>query len=99
MVLNSRQRGILSRLAATMQPIVMVGKEGASAGVEQALRNEFKNRELIKIRFIANKEERAELAEDLARRLGATLVRIIGHVAILYRPADDPRERHIHLSE
>jgi RNA-binding protein len=96
-MLTSKQRGYLSKLAATLDPTVMVGKEGASEAVERAIKAEFMHRELLKLRFVASKEERDELARKLAEKTGAELVRVIGNVAIYYRRADNSERRNIEL--
>ncbi len=96
-MLSSKQRGFLSRLAVQIQPTVMIGKEGASAGVQRALEQEFHYRELVKLRFIASKDERGELAAGLAAGCGADLVRLIGNTAIFYRRAELPQDRRIVL--
>jgi RNA-binding protein len=96
-MLTSKQRGYISSLAATMQPTVMVGKDGLTEGVANALASELAHRELVKLRFVASKDERRDIAENLSRQVGADLVRIIGNIAILYRPSDDPDLRKILL--
>jgi RNA-binding protein len=96
-MLTSRQRGYLSGLAATLNPTVMIGKEGATEGVERALMAEFDHRELVKLRFVDGKDERHETARDLARRSGSELVRVIGYVAVFYKRAADPERRLIEL--
>jgi RNA-binding protein len=96
-MLSSKQRSYLSGLAAQMQPTVMVGKEGASPAVQRALEMEFRHRELVKLRFVASKEERADLAASLAGGCAADLVRLIGNTAIFYRRAEQPGDRTIQL--
>jgi len=96
-MLSSKQRGYLSSLATRLQPTVMVGKEGASPAVQRALEAEFRHRELVKLRFVASKEERADLASVLAAGCAADLVRLIGNTAIFYRPAEQPGDRRIQL--
>ena len=96
-MLSSKQRGFLSGLAATINPTVMVGKDGVSDGVVQALIAEFSHRELIKVRFIASKDEKRELAAVLAQKSGSEIVRIIGNVAVFYRPAEKAEDRAIIL--
>jgi RNA-binding protein len=78
-----------------MQPTVMVGKEGLTEGVANALAFELAHRELVKLRFVASKDERRDIANSLSQKVGAELVRIIGNIAILYRPSDDPDLRKI----
>jgi RNA-binding protein len=75
----------------------MVGKEGASDAVQRAMKAEFAHREILKLRFVASKDERDTLARKLADTTGAELVRVIGNVAVYYRPADDVERRTIEL--
>jgi RNA-binding protein len=96
-MLTSKQRGYLSGLAATIQPTVMIGKEGLSEGVVRALQSELNNRELVKLRFIASKEDKRSYSEQLAQEAGAELVRVIGNVAIFYKMALDAEKRTINL--
>lgn len=96
-MLSGKQRGYLSGLAATVQPTVMIGKDGLSEGVIRALRDELNIRELVKLRFIASKEERRTLSEQLAQAVGAELVRVIGNAAIFYKMAEDTEKRTINL--
>jgi len=96
-MLTSKQRSFLSGLAASLQPTVMIGKEGLSEGVVRALQNELNVRELVKLRFIASKEDRRSFSEQLAQEAGAELVRVIGNVAIFYKMAEDAEKRSITL--
>jgi len=96
-MLTSKQRSFLSGLAASQQPTVMIGKEGLSEGVVRALQNELNVRELVKLRFIASKEDRRSFSEQLAQEAGAELVRVIGNVAIFYKMAEDAEKRTITL--
>jgi RNA-binding protein len=94
-MLTSKQRGFLSSLAVSIQPTVMIGKEGASEAVVRALQAEFKHRELVKLRFQDSKDQRKELARSLSERTGSELVRVIGNVAVFYLRAADPEKRGI----
>ncbi len=96
-MLSSKQRGYLSRLASKMDPVLMIGKEGVSPGVAEAFLKELNFRELMKVRFVASKEERFDLAAALAEKYGAELVRVMGNTAIFYRKSDDPERRNIVL--
>lgn len=94
-MLTSKQRGFLSSLAVSIQPTVMIGKDGASDAVVRALQAEFKHRELVKLRFQDSKDERRELARGLAERTGSELVRVIGNVAVFYLRAAESENRRI----
>jgi len=77
----------------------MVGKGGVSDAVAAKLSAELEHHELVKLRFVASKEERKELASALASSVGAELVRVIGNVAVFYRRASDPVKRTVQLPE
>lgn len=97
-MLTSKQRAQLSSLANELNPVVFLGKAGAAEGVHEALDKALTDHELIKLRFVDFKGERKELAGQLAEKAGAELVRVIGHVAIIYRQSADPEKRHIKLA-
>jgi RNA-binding protein len=94
-MLSSKQRGYLSRLASKLDPVLMIGKEALSSGVEEAFERELHFRELLKVRFTASKDERFDLAASLAEKHEAELVRVIGNTAIFYRKSNDPEHRTI----
>ncbi len=96
-MLTSKQRAKLSSLANDMHPIVFLGKAGAVDGVSEALDKALSDHELIKLRFVDFKGERKELANELASKAGADLVRVIGHVAIMYRQNPNPEKRTVKL--
>jgi RNA-binding protein len=96
-MLSSKQRGYLSRLASKLDPVLMIGKEGVSAGVEDAFERELHFRELLKVRFTASKDERFDLASSLAEKYHAELVRVIGNTAVFYRKSSDPEHHSIVL--
>lgn len=96
--MTSKQRATLSSMANDIQPVVFLGKAGAVDGVSGAIDKALNDHELIKLRFVDFKGERKELAQELAAKLGADLVRVIGHVAIMYRQHPDPEKRTIKLA-
>ena len=70
------------RLKATLK----VGKEGLSPQFLAALDDTLKHRELVKVKFDEFKEQKKELAPQLAEKSRSHLVTRIGNVAVLYRP-------------
>lgn len=94
-MLTSKQRAKLSSLANTLKPLVHVGRDGANAGVAEALTRALEDHELVKLRFVDMKDSRRELAEGLAASTGSDLVRVIGHVAIFFKPSSDPAKRTV----
>ena len=96
--LNSKQRKILEKAAHSLQPVVIVGGAGVTEGLIKMIDMSVKAHELIKIKFNEYKDEKVELTQKICAACDATLVRIIGNVAIVYRPADDPEDRIIKLN-
>ena len=95
--LNSKQRKILEKAAHDLQPIVIVGGAGLTDGVIQMTKDSLAAHELIKVKFNEYKDEKKELTNQLCAGTDATLVRIIGNVAILYKEAEKPEDRKYKL--
>jgi len=69
----------------------MIGDNGLHAGVVAELDLALDHHELIKLRISgADRDEKRQLAEAAAKQAEASLVQIIGNVAVLYRPAETP---------
>ncbi len=81
-----------------MQPVVIVGGAGLTDGVINMVENSLAAHELIKVKFNEYKEDKIELTGEICEKCGATLVRIIGNVAILYRQAEKPDDRRYNLN-
>ncbi|MBL9003628.1 MAG: YhbY family RNA-binding protein [Myxococcales bacterium] len=86
MTLSTRQRAYLRGLGHHLQPVVMLGKEGISAGLLQALDTALDQHELVKLRLSENAPgERHELATGLAEQSVSALVQVLGRIVLLYR--------------
>jgi len=70
------------RLKATLK----VGKEGLSPKFLAALDEALQHHELIKIKFDDFKDQKKELAPQLAEKSGGHLVTRVGNVVVLFRP-------------
>lgn len=97
MELTSKQRKILEKAAHDLQPVVIVGGAGVTKGVISMVANSLKAHELLKIKFNEYKDEKVELTQDICSQCNATLVRIIGNVAILYKEAEKKEDRKYSL--
>lgn len=91
--LDSSQRKRLRGFAHALEPVVQVGKGGATAELIAQVDRALDAHELIKVRFVAAKPEKRALIAELCARTGAMEAGTVGHVAILYRPARDPGAR------
>ena len=91
--LNSKQRKFLEKEAHDLSPLVIVGGAGLTEGVIDMVDNSLFHHELIKVKFNEYKDEKIDLTNEICEKTDATLVRIIGNVAILYRPAEEVEKR------
>jgi RNA-binding protein len=92
-VLTTRQRTLLSRYAHGLKPVVQIGQNGITEALEKQVDQTLTAHELIKIKFLDFKENKNALSMKLAETCSASVVRIIGNIAILYRPAPEPVDR------
>jgi RNA-binding protein len=95
---TSRDRKQLRGLAHALKPIVQIGKNGTTEQVIESVKSALLAHELIKIKFIDNKDMKKELAEKVASECDALLAGMIGNTAILYRQHPDKEKRKISLS-
>ncbi len=95
--LTSKQRKYLEKEAHDLQPVVIVGGAGVTEGLIQMADNSLAAHELIKIKFNEYKDEVKELTAQICESCNATLVRIIGFTAILFREAEEPEDRKYKL--
>jgi len=99
--LTPAQRAFLRSSARILRPDMIVGKAGVDAGALGHVRRLLTQKELIKVRLLkAAGEDRAHLAEELARRTDAALVDVVGRVVVLYRRNPKlPADQRIDLPE
>jgi len=95
--LAGRDRRHLRRLAHALDPVVQIGAGGVTAGVISALERALCDHELVKVRIARERDERGEIAEALAHATRSAVAGLVGHVAVLYRPAREPERRRIEL--
>ena len=93
--LTSKQRKALEKIAHDIEPVVIIGAAGVTDGVIKMIQTSLDAHELIKIKFNEYKDEKTELTQKICTETDATLVRIIGNRAILYKQAEKPEDRKI----
>lgn len=98
--LTSPERKRLRSMGHHLEPVVHVGREGASPALLNSLQAALKAHELVKIKIGQNCPlERNRAGQELAGSTGAALVQVIGRMILLYRPNPDlPEARRILLS-
>jgi len=72
--------------AQRMKPTIKLGKEGMSSSFLTALDDALKHQGLVKVKFDEFKEQKKEMAPQLAEKTGSHLVTRVGNVVVLYRP-------------
>jgi RNA-binding protein len=84
--LTSTQVRDLKAQAQRLKATLKIGKEGLSPQFLAALDEVLKHHELVKVKFDEFKEQKKELAPQLAEKSGSHLVTRVGNVVVLYRP-------------
>jgi RNA-binding protein len=84
--LSNAQIRTLKAQAQRLKAKLKVGKEGLSTPFLAALDDALKHHELVKVKFDEFKEQKKELAPQLAEKTGSHLVTRVGNVAVLFRP-------------
>ena len=82
---NAQVRDLKAR-AQRLKAALKVGKEGLSPQFLAALDEVLKHHALVKVKFDEFKEQKKELAPQLAEKIGSHLVTRVGNVVVLYRP-------------
>ncbi len=97
-MLTSKQRSKLKSLAANLSPIGQVGKDGIGENMLASFSDCLEKRELIKINILENADgELQALGRELAEKLSAECVIVIGRKAVLYRRSSRKDAEHIVL--
>ena len=85
-MLTGKQKGYLRSMGNEMDPILQVGKGGITDSVVTQTDEVLEVRELIKCRVLQNSsEEPKTVATELAERVQADLVQVIGRNFLLFR--------------
>lgn len=79
------ERRHLRSQAQKLEPVVRIGQHGIDP-VLPNVQTALQHHPLIKVRFEGQKDQKRELALELALKANAELIQIIGHNAVLYRP-------------
>jgi RNA-binding protein len=97
--LSGKQKRILRARGQSLQPALIVGREGLTDAVRAELEAALSRRELIKVRLSANlPDDRKEFSAYLAGHCGCALAGVVGRTALLYRPNEDlPEPQRIEL--
>ena len=93
--LNNAQIRKLKGLAQRMDASLKIGKQGLSEGFIKSLDEELSRHELVKVKFTEFKEQKKDLAPQLAEKTRSHLVTLLGNVAVLFRRQPDEAKQKI----
>jgi RNA-binding protein len=90
---NAEKRALKSR-AQLLEPMVKLGHAGMSEGFLRGLDSALTLHGLVKMKFTDFKDQKHELAPQIAEKTRSTLVMQVGNVAVFHRarPASEPRD-------
>ncbi|MCD8200928.1 MAG: YhbY family RNA-binding protein [Clostridia bacterium] len=95
-MLTSKQRSNLIGLSQTISPIGQVGREGVGDNMIKSFSDCLEARELIKVSVLDGCEEAPRaVGEELAEKLRAELVIVIGRKVVLFRRSHKKGIKHI----
>lgn len=85
--LSPKQIKYLRGLGHKLSALVLVGKDGLTEGVLEAVHNELASHELIKVKIGTNSSvAKKEAADSIPAGASCTLVQLIGKTLLLYKP-------------
>jgi RNA-binding protein len=85
---NRTKRAFIAK-AHDLHPIIIIGNQGLSKAIFEETDRALYDHELIKVRVNAeDKTERLKMVEELCQQLQCECLKVIGHIAILYRASD-----------
>ena len=92
MILSNKQKQYLKGLAHSLKPVVMLGGNGLTDNVVAEIDSALAHHELIKIKVpTPDREEKQALISAIVEKTQSYKLQVIGHVLVIYRPAEDPR--------
>lgn len=95
MIVTSKQKQYLRGLAHSLDPYIIIGKNGLSPSSIKSINKSLTDHELIKVRIkIGNKKDFAPIIE---KKTSSTIVGLIGKILILYRQSEDRENSKIIL--
>ena len=84
--LSNSQLRKFKAAAQRLEPMLKVGKAGLSDGFIRSVDAALAQHELVKIKFVEFKEQKKELAPQLAEKTASHVIMRVGNVVVLHRP-------------
>ena len=71
--------------AHSLKPVVMIGNKGLTDNVLAEIEIALDHHELIKVKIAAEREERKQMAQEIAAATEASPIQEIGQMVVFYR--------------
>jgi len=84
--LNNSQLRKFKAAAQLLEPMLKVGKAGLTEAFVRSVDTALAQHALVKIKFVEFKEQKKELAPQLAEKTASHLIMRVGNVMVLHRP-------------
>ncbi|MCF7826954.1 MAG: ribosome assembly RNA-binding protein YhbY [Candidatus Marinimicrobia bacterium] len=95
--LSSKQKKYLKSKAHPLKALIQVGKSGVTAECIRSIDTALNSHEMVKVKFIAFKEEKEQFLDEIMEGSRSQYVSLIGHVLTLYREHEEVQKRKYHL--
>ena len=94
LILTSAQRQPLKARAHGLRPVVLLGSAGLTENVLREIDRALTAHELVKIKVPGeDRGDRAQIAANVAERLSAAKIQLIGKMIVLFRPLPESEEK------
>ncbi|WP_027107675.1 ribosome assembly RNA-binding protein YhbY [Lacticigenium naphthae] len=96
MKLTGKQKQFLKSKAHKLSPLFQIGKNGISEETVNQIEKALEKRELLKVSLLQNTESSVEEVETAIESIpGATVVKTIGRVIIVFKPSNQEKYQRI----
>jgi RNA-binding protein len=93
MGLEPKEKKHLKSLANRLKPEVWIGKAGLTDGIIETAGNSLRTKELVKVKVLPGCEmDKKEVAANLAEKLDAEVIQVLGNITVLYRKLSEEGE-------
>ena len=95
--LEGFQKKYLRGMAHSMKPVVFIGRNGVTEGLNRSINDALTAHELIKVKYVdfKDKEDKTEISAIIEETHDCEMAGMIGHIAIFYRQHPDQEKRKI----
>ncbi|GAB5499253.1 MAG: ribosome assembly RNA-binding protein YhbY [Pseudohongiellaceae bacterium] len=90
MPLSNADKKRYRQIGHSLNPVVTIAQKGLSETIREELERALAEHELIKVKIVADRDEKKVLAAQICADFNAECVQSIGHVILLFRAARKP---------